>query len=98
MPILFKYNSSNHDGISDEIKSKYSAEAVAETLKHLDAQVKLFEKLSQKAAYPANLCGWRTSCCCCHRTLFQETKQMGLILQRAFKGSHVWIPPISKQL
>jgi len=26
--------------------------------------------------------------------LFHETKQMGIVLKKSFKGEHFWIPPI----
>ena len=32
------------------------------------------------------------------QSLFHENKQMGLVLKRAFKGTHCWIPPIAKQI
>jgi hypothetical protein len=51
-----------------------------------------------ESAYPVKICGRRTSCLCCFKSLFHETKQMGIVLRRAFKGSHIWIPPIIDQL
>ena len=27
------------------------------------------------------------------KSLFHETKQMGIVLRKSFKGNHVWIPP-----
>lgn len=48
--------------------------------------------------YPVKLCGKRTSCCCCFTSLYHETKQMGIVLRKSFKGTHLWIHTIDKQL
>jgi hypothetical protein len=29
------------------------------------------------------------------KSLFHESKQMGIVLRKSFKGNHVWIPPSS---
>lgn len=31
------------------------------------------------------------------KSLFHESKQMGIVLRKSFKGNHVWIPPSSSK-
>ena len=71
-----------------------SLENVQNRLKKLDELVKEFEEISTAAMYPVNFFGRRTSCGCCYSKLFHDDKQMGIVLRKAFKGSHLWIPPI----
>jgi hypothetical protein len=55
--------------------------------------------LCQESILPVNL-GCRRSNLCKTRmiSLFHETKQMGIVLRKSFKGMHVWIPPIQQQI
>lgn len=48
--------------------------------------------------HPIRIFGKRTSCCCFFTSLYHETKQMGIVLRKSFKGTHLWIPAIEKQL
>ena len=57
-----------------------------------------FHRIALESAYPVRIFNRRTSCLCCFKSLFHETKQMGIVLRRAFKGSHIWIPPIKDQI
>ena len=71
---------------------------VQRRLKELSELVLTFKRLSQYSLYPYKICGRRTACFCGFKSLFHETKQMGIVLRKAFKGSHVWITPIKDQL
>ena len=31
-------------------------------------------------------------------SLFHESKQTGILLREIFKGKHLWVPPIEKQI
>jgi hypothetical protein len=54
--------------------------------------------LCDESAYPVKICKKRTNCCGMFlKSLFHESKQMGIVLRKSFKGNHVWIPPSSDQ-
>ena len=72
----------------------YSEFNVQKKLKELTELVNTFKELSKESLYPYKICGRRTSCFCGFKSLFHETKQMGIVLRKAFNGSHVWITPI----
>ena len=80
----------------DEKLPEYQRSKIDAQLQELNAAVEEFGEISKRAAYPINLGCRRSSCCCFYKSLFHEVKQMGIVLRRAFKGTHVWIPPISK--
>ena len=63
-------------------------------LSELNKAVEEFGHISEVALQPINLGFRRTACGCCFKSLFHEVKQMGIVLRKAFKGTHVWIPPI----
>ena len=63
-------------------------------MNELNKAVKMFDELSEEATKPINLGFKRTACGCCFKSLFHEVKQMGIVLRKAFKGTHIWIPPI----
>jgi ribulose kinase len=57
--------------------------------------IKKLIELCDFSVYPLNFCGKRSNCKgCCFKSLFHETKQMGIVLKKSFKGEHFWIPPI----
>ena len=90
MPRIYvNRNASNNIDSLDYVKNR---------LKKLDELVKEFESISNAAIGPVKIFGKRTSCFCCYKKLFHDNKQMGIVLKRAFKGDHIWIPPIEKQI
>jgi hypothetical protein len=64
-------------------------------LKELNREFTVLSQVYYEANYPVKICGKRTACCCFYKSMFHETKQMGIVLRKAFKGTHVWIPPIA---
>lgn len=80
-----------------EVPKIYKDQNVDGLLKELDETVKEFDAICQRAMFPVNLGFRRSACCCCFKSLFHEVKQMGIVLRRAFKGTHVWIPPLKQQ-
>ena len=85
--------------VSDDAEfAQYGKQVIESKLQELDNAVKQFDILSAQAIEPINLGFRRTACGCCFKSLFHEVKQMGIVLRKAFKGTHIWIPPIEQQL
>lgn len=58
-----------------------------------------FIEFCQISVKPIKVCGGRSNCCGFSMiSLFHESKQMGIVLRKSFKGRHFWIPPIKKQI
>ena len=85
--------------------------AVPIIFQRTEAQKKQVEQLMEALKGIIDLCekqaeseytlrGWFANIfpCCIGETLFHETKQMGMILQHSFKGTHFWIPPLKDQV
>lgn len=77
-------------------KPRGKEEAVERQLALVNSEFQAMEAMLNESIYPIKVLGKRTSCCCYFTSLFHEDKQMGIVLRKAFKGTHLWIPSIEK--
>lgn len=77
-------------------KPKGKEQVVDDKLRQLASELASLQELLRHAMRPLKICGKRTSCCCFFTSLYHETKQMGIVLRKSFKGTHLWIPSIEQ--
>lgn len=67
--------------------------------KELEEIIETIIDCCEESAFPIRICGRRTNCCGSFmKSLFHETKQMGIVLRKSFKGKQIWIPKIENQI
>lgn len=101
LPLIYIHdfmNKKTRNEVIDDDNS-LSKESVQADLRQLMEAIDRLHELCELSAYPAKICGKRSNCC--HRkmiSIFHEQKQMGIMLRKSFKGTHIWIPPIRRQI
>lgn len=72
-----------------------SKEAVQADLRLLMTALDRLHEICEISSYPVKICGKRSHCCYRRMiSMFHEQKQMGIMLRKSFKGTHLWITPI----
>ena len=79
------------------LDKEQTLEKVDKLISDLKDALESLQELCIVSVKPVRFCVHRSNCC--GRSLvglFHETKQMGIVLRKSFKGRHFWIPPIQK--
>lgn len=99
LPIFYIADDENMAKCETENAQDQTEAKVKETVEAFDKVAKRYIEILHESGYPTRCCGKRTNCCGnTMNSLFHECKQMGIVLRKSFKGSHIWIPPIHKQI
>ena len=92
MPIIYQSNKHKQRTSNGD---EQTSEMIVDLLKQVDQNCDYVKNACLESAYPLKMCGKRVNCCdFLMKSLFHESKQMGIVLRKSFKGTHIWIPPI----
>lgn len=93
MPIIYIYENQRL------LDKEQTLEKANQLVLELKVALEQLQELCLISVKPVRCCGKRTNCCGRSLlSLFHESKQMGIVLRKSFKGTHFWIPPIKKQI
>jgi len=98
VPIIYQGHLEILKSVIVPYRDNETKEKVEERLQRFETTVDKLMELCDDSAYPVRICKRRTNCCGIFlKSLFHESKQMGIVLRKSFKGNHVWIPTSIKE-
>lgn len=97
LPIIYLSDHVEMGKVETENAQEQTEAKVNKLIEDFDKIAKRYIDILHESGFPSRCCGKRSNCCgYAMNSLFHECKQMGIVLRKSFKGSHIWIPPISK--
>ena len=95
LPIIYISDDANMGKVETENAQDQTEAKVNKFIEDFDRIAKRYIETLHESGFPSRCCGKRSNCCgYTMDSLFHECKQMGIVLRKSFKGSHIWIPPI----
>jgi hypothetical protein len=94
LPIVYYQDMEYLKGVKIANGADATKQEVETQMKALLNAIERLSEICLESAYPVNICRRRSNCCGLFmKSMFHETKQMGIVLRKSFKGTHIWIPP-----
>ena len=99
LPILYISDHEDMGKVETENSQDQTEAKVNKLIEEFDKTARRYIEVLEESGFPSRCCGKRSNCCgYAMNSLFHECKQMGIVLRKSFKGSHIWVPPIAKQI